>query len=106
VDGEDALLCAGYGCEVFVTQRMVIAKRWKYMWNGFDIGEMYDLENDPDEIWNLIDEPAHLEVRSMLRGKLYELMNRFGDPSGDVGTDRPGADRPNRYGAQRYLPQS
>jgi hypothetical protein len=67
---------------------------------------MYDLENDPDEMCNLIDEPAHVDARSMLRGKLYELMNRLGDPYGDVGTDRPGADRPNRCGAPRYLPRS
>jgi hypothetical protein len=55
---------------------------------------------------NLIADETHREARSMLRGKLYELMNRFGDPYGDVGPDRPYVQRPDRCGAPRYLPRT
>lgn len=107
-DWEDAILCAGYGCEFFVTQRMVITDRYKYVFNGFDEDEMYDLRDDPGELHNLIADPAHTAARSELRGKLYELMNRFGDPYGDVGYAMAGGggNRPNRYNAPRYLPRS
>lgn len=107
-DWEDALLCVGYGCEFLVTQRMVITPRYKYVFNGFDYDELYDLERDPQELRNVIDDPQHAGARSALRATLYELMNRFGDPYGDVGYDAAcgGGDRPNRYGAPRYLPRS
>jgi arylsulfatase A-like enzyme len=107
-DWEDAVLCVGYGCEFFVTQRMVITPRHKYVFNGFDYDELYDLQDDPDELHNLIDDPAHAAARSELRGTLYALMNRFGDPYGDVGYAAAGggSDRPNRYSAPRYLPRS
>jgi hypothetical protein len=95
----------GYGCEFFVTQRMVITKRYKYVFNGFDYDEMYDLERDPDELHNVLWDESYAGARSALRGKLYELMNRYGDPYGDLGLTEAGSDRPNRYGAPRYLPR-
>ena len=105
-DWEDAILCVGYGCEFFVTQRMLITPQYKYVFNGFDYDEMYDLENDPDELTNLIWDESRADARGALRGQLYELMNRFGDPYGDVGTRLGDSDRPNRYGAPRYLPRA
>lgn len=41
------------GVELFYTQRIVQTKRWKYVYNGFDFDELYDLENDPHEMVNL-----------------------------------------------------
>ena len=105
-DWENAILCVGYGCEFFVTQRMVITEKSKYVFNGFDYDEMYDLERDPDELHNVIEDRGYAAARGELRGKLYELMNRFGDPYGDRGHAASGSDRPNRYGAPRYLPRS
>jgi arylsulfatase A-like enzyme len=99
-DWEDMVLCVGYGCEFFVTQRMVITDRYKYVFNGFDIDEMYDLENDPCEMNNVIESADHAGARSDLRGRLYDLMSKFEDPYGDVGG------KGNRYGAPRYLPRS
>ena len=48
-DCPDARLCVGYGCEFFVTQRMVVTTHHKYVFNGFGIDELYDLRNDPTE---------------------------------------------------------
>ena len=105
-DWEDAILCAGYGCEFFVTQRMLITVRFKYVFNGFDYDEMYDLKQDPDELHNLIWDESRVGELGELRAKLYELMDRFADPYGDVGLSHAGTDRPNRYGAPRYLPRT
>jgi hypothetical protein len=96
----------GYGCEFFVTQRMLITERFKYVFNGFDYDEMYDLERDPDELHNVLWDERYAAERSALRAKLYELMNRYEDPYGDRGLAGQGSDRPNRYGAPRYLPRA
>jgi len=93
-DWEDVAFCAYYGGEFLYTQRMVITPRHKYVFNGFDVDELYDLEADPHELRNAVDDPAYAEVRDDLRGLLYTLMERHGDPYAQ-----------NRYGAPRYLPR-
>jgi arylsulfatase A-like enzyme len=42
------------GVELYYTQRIVMTKEWKYVYNGFDDDEMYDLKNDPGETKNLV----------------------------------------------------
>ena len=103
---ESIAYCVGYGCEFFVTQRMVVTDRFKYMFNGFDIDEMYDLYEDPSEMINIIDNDAFRDERGYLRGKIYELMERYKDPYGDVSPypDDYSAP-PGRYSAPRYLPR-
>ena len=102
-DWRDAILGVGHGCEFFVTQRLVWMGHHKYVFNGFDYDEMYDLENDPHEMHNLIDDESHAGARRALRRKLYELMDQFADPYGDGVELIPGSERANRYGAPRYL---
>jgi arylsulfatase A-like enzyme len=41
------------GVELYYTQRTVITDKWKYVYNGFDFDELYDLEHDPGEMVNL-----------------------------------------------------
>ena len=41
------------GVELYYTQRIVMMKDWKYVYNGFDYDELYDLKNDPHETRNL-----------------------------------------------------
>jgi arylsulfatase A-like enzyme len=41
------------GVELYYTQRIVMTRDWKYVYNGFDYDELYDLKNDPHEIRNL-----------------------------------------------------
>ena len=52
-DWRDHILCAYYGGEYLYTQRIAITDRFKYVFNGFDYDEMYDLERDPDEMHNV-----------------------------------------------------
>jgi hypothetical protein len=39
--------------ELFYTQRIVMTHTHKYVYNGFDFDEFYDLANDPCELVNL-----------------------------------------------------
>jgi arylsulfatase A-like enzyme len=41
------------GVELYYTQRIVMSKDYKYVYNGFDYDELYDLRRDPHEMHNL-----------------------------------------------------
>ena len=41
------------GVELYYTQRIVMTKTHKYVYNGFDYDELYDLKADPHEVHNL-----------------------------------------------------
>ena len=67
----------------------------------WDTEELYDLENDPREMHNLIDEPEYLAVRVKLRKELHRrLANSRGDHVIPY-TEKwgPGAHSRNRYGS-------
>lgn len=104
-DWPDQILCAYYGGEYLYTQRMVITERYKYVFNGFDFDECYDLEKDPEEMLNRVDDKSYAEVVDDMRARLYELMNQNGDPYGDIGPRLPDKSVPLRYAAGRYLPR-
>jgi N-sulfoglucosamine sulfohydrolase len=42
--------------------------------------ELYDLEEDPNELQNLADDSAHRETRGLLKLKLRDFQKRTGDP--------------------------
>ena len=45
-----------------LTQRIIWDGPWKLVWNGFDFDELYNLDDDPFEISNLIDDHTNEEV--------------------------------------------
>jgi arylsulfatase A-like enzyme len=108
-DWRDQLMCAYYGGEFLYTQRIAITGRFKYVFNGFDIDELYDLERDPHEMHNAIEDPAYRVDADDMRARLYEMMTQFGDPYGDPSPSMSSVQRdgnpPDRYGAPRYLPR-
>jgi arylsulfatase A-like enzyme len=56
------------GVELYYTQRSVTTQEFKYVFNGFDRDELYDLRDDPDEMRNLAGDPAYAAiVRQMCR---------------------------------------
>ncbi|HEY3938816.1 MAG TPA: sulfatase-like hydrolase/transferase [Bryobacteraceae bacterium] len=101
----DQILCAFYGGEFLYTQRIAITDRFKYVFNGFDIDEMYDLEHDSGEMRNLVDDHAYAPHTDDMRARLYEMMDRFEDPYGLPQHWTLPGNRPDRYGAPRYLPR-
>jgi choline-sulfatase len=95
----DHILAAYYGGEFLYTQRIATTSRFKYVFNGFDIDECYDLAEDPAEMRNLVSNGEKRGAVDDMRARLYELMNEFDDPFGDM------SGRGDRYCAPRYLPR-
>ena len=61
------------------TQRMIRTEKWKYIWNTTDVDELYDLENDPNELVNLIFEERCAEMLASLRVRLRDELVKNGD---------------------------
>lgn len=67
------------GNELYGIQRAVWNRKWKYVFNGFDYDELYDLEQDPGELQNRIgDEGSEKIVREMCR-KMWKFAREVGD---------------------------
>ena len=104
-DWADQILCAYYGGEFLYTQRIAITDRFKYVFNGFDQDELYDLRDDPEEMRNQVASAAYRPQADDMRARLYEMMAQFEDPYGDVAPRNSIGQPPDRYGAPRYLPR-
>ena len=79
-DWPDSVYCESHG-EVwgYFSQRMVRTKRWKYVYAPHTRDELYDLQEDPAELSNLIDHPDHAGVLNELRGRLLGWNDATGD---------------------------
>jgi arylsulfatase A-like enzyme len=62
------------------SQRMVVTERYKLVFNAADMDELYDLQADPAELRNLVDDPGHEEVRRALYLRIFQRMRKTGDP--------------------------
>lgn len=96
LEGPEHILNVYYGGEFLYTQRILIGRRYKYVFNGFDWDEFYDLEKDPGEVHNAIDDPEYASAVEETREALWKKMESLDDPYS----------MPNRYGARRYLIRS
>ncbi len=74
--------------EFGAAERMIRTERWKYVHSEGDLHQLYDLEKDPRENINLIDDPAHADVCAELDARvcrdwampdLSEVPKRRGD---------------------------
>lgn len=54
--------------------------QFKLVINLLATDEMYDLEDDPEEMVNLIDSESHIKIRDRLHDKILEWMNDTRDP--------------------------
>ena len=52
----------------------------KYIWREEGPEELYDLESDPDERLNLIDDPTYSGIQSELRSELDHWFEVHDDP--------------------------
>jgi hypothetical protein len=57
----------GFKMRTLVTQRYRLT-----CYSGLTCGELFDLENDPDEFQNLWDDPASRTIRDELRMQLLD----------------------------------
>ncbi len=61
------------GVELFVTQRAVMTKQYKYVFNGFDEDELYDLTKDPHEMHNVAGDPGYDQIKREMCGRLWRF---------------------------------
>ena len=62
-------------------QRWLRTRRYKYSFNAFDVDELYDLETDPHEMTNLIDDPGYADVKEELIGQMWRHIVDLRDPA-------------------------
>lgn len=60
------------GVELYFTQRIIMTKEYKYVYNGFDFDELYDLKSDPHELKNLAHDPSYEDIKRHLCGKMWQ----------------------------------
>jgi len=69
----DALHTQFNGVELYYTQRSVMTKEYKYVYNGFDFDELYDLRTDPDEMNNVAERSDYQAIKQALVRKLWQF---------------------------------
>lgn len=75
----DDLMCETHGHGEDHIGRLVVTDRLKYVANQGQMDELYDLESDPYEMENLVDDPAHRGVLSDMESRLSEWQRKTGD---------------------------
>lgn len=78
-DWRDHLTAQCNGVELSYTQRIVFTKDWKYVYNGFDRDELYDLRADPHEMTNLAARSEHRDVIRAMCRRMWKFACEQGD---------------------------
>ncbi|MCB9879723.1 MAG: sulfatase [Planctomycetes bacterium] len=73
---------AQYGAR---TERYKLIRYYEPEW---DTWELFDLEQDPQELHSVADDPDYAEIRAQLEQRLVELRAQYGDSTGDLGGHR------------------
>ncbi len=68
-----------HGQRFFYTQRVLWRDNYKYVFNGFDVDELYDLAADPYELHNLAQDPAYQSLLERMAGRMWEIMRETDD---------------------------
>ncbi len=84
-DWTDCFISQMNGVELYYTQRQVVTKEWKYVFNGFDWDELYHLTEDPHEQHNLAPRPGaeRPEYEPIIR-ELCAKLWRFAEQVDDI----------------------
>ena len=68
-----------HGQRFFYTQRILWRDNYKYVFNGFDEDELYDLAADPHELHNLASDPANQAILESMAGRMWQIIRETGD---------------------------
>ncbi|MFC1735704.1 sulfatase-like hydrolase/transferase [Candidatus Hydrogenedentota bacterium] len=83
-DRPNHLVCEHHGRIDKIPQRVIYKGRYKYVAALYDMDEMYDLEVDPYEMKNLLNDPGVSDVRREMRGLLIEHLEKSDATDGEV----------------------
>jgi len=75
----DAVFTQCNGVELYYTQRSVRTRDFKYVFNGFDDDELYDLRADPDETTNQAGNRRYEAVKRQLVRRMWQFARREQD---------------------------
>jgi arylsulfatase A-like enzyme len=75
----DSCYAEFYGTRFWLTQRILWQGRWKFVFNGFDYDELYDLQTDPHELRNRGQDPECADVRAEMMAEIWRIARRTGD---------------------------
>ena len=78
-DWRDEIHTQCNGVELYYTQRSVRTKTHKYVFNGFDDDELYDLVRDPHEMVNVAAEAAYESIKRDLVRRMWRFARREQD---------------------------
>jgi arylsulfatase A-like enzyme len=82
--GRAHLLTEYHGLRFLYSQRMLVSDDgWKFVFTPGDTDELYDLNSDPGEMANLVDDPGAAPVLARLRQAMIDETSRMGDPLAD-----------------------
>jgi arylsulfatase A-like enzyme len=73
------IVCETFGHQRPHNGRALITDRYKYIANGLQTHELYDLQKDPYELTNLIDSPVHKEILEDLKQQLKRWQKQTDD---------------------------
>ena len=74
------LFMQDHGNIFYFMNRTICDGRYKFVFNGFDYDELYDLQEDPHEMHNLAENPHCADVRERLQDRLWDWMLKLEDP--------------------------
>jgi len=67
----DAMYSQFNGVELYYSQRWVQTSEWKYVYNGFDLDELYHLSEDADCIRNVAQDARYAEVLREMCARMW-----------------------------------
>jgi len=78
-DWRDEIHTQCNGVELYYTQRSVTTRDFKYVFNGFDQDELYDLRTDPHEMTNIARDPTYAAILRQLCGRMWRFARQEDD---------------------------
>ncbi|MFT5468870.1 MAG: choline-sulfatase [Verrucomicrobiales bacterium] len=75
----NGLFAENHGTRFRLTQRIWWEGDWKFVFNGFDYDELYNLAEDPDELTNLAGRPEHGDRERAMMAEIWRVIQETGD---------------------------